>query len=158
MEWRHYSVGERAFMVEYYFRSYAVSGDGCPCLSHVREMYVSRWGKPPPPHSHIVRLVDTFRATGSVHPDQGRQSISPSTSVFYVLTHWCGLTEHVCGGDGLPFSRSQGISRVWLRMSSHLIYHLCCGSSLYYLIVILLIPSNSISILNAPSTLSSSVL
>lgn len=108
MEWRHYSVGERAFMVEYYFRSYAVSGDGCPCLSHVREMYVSRWGKPPPPHSHIVRLVDTFRATGSVHPDQGRQSISPSTTVFYVLTHWCGLTEHVCGGDGVPFSRSQG--------------------------------------------------
>lgn len=101
MEWRHYSVGERAFMVEYYFRSYAVSGDGCPCLSHVREMYVSRWGKPPPPHSYIVRLVDTFRATGSVHPDQGRQSISPSTSVFYVLTHWCGLTEHVCGGDGV---------------------------------------------------------
>lgn len=66
MEWRQYSLTERVFLVEFYFRSFAVSGDGCPCLGWVRDSYSARFHRSPPPHSLIVRLVDAFRSSGSV--------------------------------------------------------------------------------------------
>ncbi|KAG8301273.1 hypothetical protein J6590_056742 [Homalodisca vitripennis] len=71
MEWRQYSLSERVFIVEHYFRSYAVNNDGFPCLGHVRDLFSTRFSRPPPPLSHIVRLVDTFRQTGSVLSSAG---------------------------------------------------------------------------------------
>lgn len=66
MEWRHYSVTEKSFLVEYYFRSYSVSRNGFPSLAYVREAFSKKFTKPAPTNSHIIKVVDLFRQTGCV--------------------------------------------------------------------------------------------